>query len=433
MLSTQSEKTGSRHAIALVDCNNFYASCERLFQPKLKHRPVVVLSNNDGCVVARSNEAKAVGIPMGIPLFKAQENINKYQVAVFSSNYTLYGDLSRRVMETLKTFTPRLEVYSIDEAFLDLDGFEHLDLHQYGQQIRQTVTQWTGIPVSIGIASTKTLAKVANHLAKKNPTSNGVLDLYSQRNLGAILEAVPVQELWGIGRRWSDRLHQMGIHTARQLRDADLNHLKRQFNVVLARTAQELRGIPCIELEETQADRQQIISSRSFGERLEHKIDLQQAISHFVSRAAEKLRKQNLQARSISVFIHTSPFSEREPFYKNSRSTQLVLPTDNTGELIQQALTLLNSIFRPGFRYQKAGIMLYELTSRQHRQADLFAPETTHSGKDALMEALDSINRKMGKGTLRYASEGFGGHWQMKQARKSPNYTTRWAELPVVR
>ncbi len=432
MLFTQSEQTRHRPAIALVDCNNFYASCERLFQPKLKQRPVVVLSNNDGCVVARSNEAKALGIPMGIPLFKAQESINKYQIAVFSSNYALYGDLSRRVMDTLKTFTPRVEVYSIDEAFLDLDGFEHLDLAQYGQQIRQTTTQWTGIPVSIGIASTKTLTKVANHLAKKNPTNNGVMDLYSQKNLDAILEAVPVQDVWGIGRRWSDRLHQMGIHTARQLRDADLNHLKRQFNVVLARTVQELRGIPCIELEETQADKQQIISSRSFGERLEHKADLQQAISHFVSRAAEKLRKQNLQARTISVFIHTSPFSEREPFYKNSRTSRLVVPTDNTGEFIQQALTLLDAIFQPGFHYQKAGIMLHELTSRQHQQADLFAPEATSTSKDALMETLDSINRKMGKGTLRYASEGFGGHWQMKQARKSPNYTTQWDELAVV-
>lgn len=432
MLSTRSEQ----HTIALVDCNNFYASCERLFQPALRQRPIVVLSNNDGCIVARSNEAKALGIAMGAPLFKVQDEINKYQVAVFSSNYSLYGDLSRRVMDTLKTFTPNVEVYSIDEAFLNLDGFEHRNLQRYGQSIRQTVTQWTGIPVSIGVGSTKTLAKVANHLAKKNPTCNGVLNLNTEGDLSAILDTVPVQEVWGIGRRWSDRLHQLGIHTARQLRDTDISWLKKQFNVVLARTAQELQGIPCIELEEAQPDRQQIISSRSFGERLEVIEDLKQAVSHFVSRAAEKLRKQNLQTRRISVFIQTNPHSKepnRDPYYKNSLDTRLAIATDNTGELIQMALTLLGSIYQPGYRYMRAGIMLSELTSRQHQQADLFAPALTTADHNPLMETLDSINRKMGKGVVRYGSEGFRGNWQMKQNRKSPNYTTQWRELAVVK
>lgn len=426
----------TQQAIALVDCNNFYASCERLFRPELRHRPIVVLSNNDGAIVARSNEAKALGIPMAVPVFKMQNEINKYQVSVFSSNYALYGDLSRRVMDTLKTFTPNVEVYSIDESFLDLSGFQHRDLQQYSQTIRRTVHQWTGIPVSIGIGPTKTLAKVANHLAKKNPTCEGVLNLNVLGDLTPILDSVPVQDVWGIGRRWSERLHQLGIHTARQLRDADNSRLKKQFNVVLARTAQELGGIPCIELEEAQPDRQQIISSRSFGERLEDIEDLRQAVTHFICRAAEKLRRQNLQAGQVSVFIHTSPHSKdpvRDPYYKNSRGTRLAIPSDNSGELVQTALRLLDGIYRPGFRYMKAGIMLSELSSRQHQQTDLFAPMLKKADNRKLMAALDGINHKMGKGTLRYGSEGFGGNWQMKQNRKSPNYTTRWDELAVVR
>ncbi len=433
MSSTPSEQ---QRAIALVDCNNFYASCERLFQPHLVNRPVVVLSNNDGCIVARSNEAKALDIAMGAPLFKVQDEINKYRVAVFSSNYTLYGDLSKRVMDTLKTFTPHVEVYSIDESFLDLTGFEHYNLQQYAEVIRKTVIQWTGIPVSIGIGSTKTLAKTANHLAKKNPTSNGVLNLNAEHDLSAVLESVPVQNVWGIGRRWSDRLHQLGIHSARQLRDADTTDLKKRFNVTLARTAQELRGIPCIELEEEQPDKQQIMSSRSFGERLENINDLQQAISHFMSRAAEKLRKQHLQARHISVFIQTNPHAkdpERDPYYKNSQNIRLATPSDNTGELIQTALQLLEQIYQPDYRYMRAGVMLSELTHYQQRQGDLFAPVAKKSDRNPLIQTMDSINKKMGGGTMRYASEGFGGRWQMKQNRKSPCYTTRWDELAIVR
>ncbi len=425
-----------QRAIALVDCNNFYASCERLFQPQLSNRPIVVLSNNDGCIVARSNEAKALGIGMGTPLFKVKDEIKKYRIAVFSSNYTLYGDLSKRVMDTLKTFTPNVEVYSIDESFLDLAGFEHHNLQQYGEVMRKTVMQWTGIPVSIGIGSTKTLAKTANHLSKKSPTHNGVLNLNAVHDLTAVLESVAIQDVWGIGRRWSDRLHQMGIHTARQLRDADTNDLKKRFNVILARTSQELRGIPCIELEEEQPDRQQIISSRSFGERIEQIHPLQQALSHFVSRAAAKLRKQHLQARHISVFIQTSPHSKdpvTDPYYKNSQSTRLSTPSDNTGELIQHALQLLEQIYQPGHRYLRAGIMLSDLTPYAQRQGDLFAPVVQKSDNNPLMQALDNINQKMGVGTLRYASEGFGGHWQMRQSRKSPRYTTRWDELAVVR
>lgn len=364
MSSTRSE---TRQSIALVDCNNFYASCERLFAPRLRNQPVVVLSNNDGVIVARSNEAKMLGIPMGVPLFKVRDTLDKYRVAVFSSNYALYGDLSRRVMDTLRQFTPEVEVYSIDEAFLNLTGLEHRDLQQYAQTIRQTVGQWTGIPVSIGIGPTKTLAKVANHLAKQNPTRQGVLNLNAFDDMTLILESVPVQEVWGIGRRWSDKLRQMGIYSARQLRDADLNLMKKHFNVVLARTIEELRGKSCIELDDEQPDKQQIISSRSFGERLEHIEDLQQAITHFTSRAAEKLRRQQSVAQAITVYIRTSPFNEREPHYEASKTAALIQPTDNTGELIQLAHKLLSTMYRSGYRYQKAGIMLSRITSRQHQ------------------------------------------------------------------
>lgn len=419
---------------ALADCNNFYASCERLFAPRLEGRPVVVLSNNDGCVIARSNEAKALGIPMGAPYFQIEKLIQTERVAVFSSNYALYGDLSRRVMQVLAPFAPRIEVYSIDECFLDLGGLP-FDLTDYGLQIVRTVRQWTGIPVSIGIAPTKTLAKLANRFAKKGRSPAGpVLDWRRLPSPEEALASVPVEDIWGIAGRSGARLRRMGIADALALRDADPRTLHSAFGVVMERIVRELRGVSCLPLESVPPPRRQIRVSRSFGERLTGLDDLRAAVARFAARAGEKLRAHQLSAQALSVFIHTSPFDTTRPGYANALTLPFVTPSQDSGLLIRMARLGLEKIYRPGYAYQKAGVLLLDLVPMEIRQGSLFAAEGTDPEcSKRLMAVLDRINGTYGRQTLRFGSEALSETWRMRVRLKSPAYTTRWNELPRVR
>ena len=433
MPSGTSEQAPAAKRFGIVDCNNFYASCERLFAPHLNGKPVFVLSNNDGCIIARSNEAKALGVTMGMAYFKSKKLLKQHDIAVFSSNYALYGDLSHRVMDVLSRFAPCIEVYSIDEAFLDFQGFDRWDLRSYGREICDTTEQWTGIPVSIGFGATKTLAKLANRLSKKTPELDGVFDFATCENPDTLLASVAVGDVWGVGRRWAARLQKEGINTALDLQQCNPAMIKKRFNVVLARTVQELNGVSCIELEEVQADRQQVLCSRSFGVRVTEFKDMRHALTHFVTRAAEKLRKQNLLANVLSVHISTSPFDDNNEFYSNTSTSRLAFATDDTLVLTQLAQRLLKGIYLSGNSYQRAGVMLSELTSYRNQQQDLFTDHSSTERSEKLMAVLDEINSQMGNGTVCLAGEGFGGGWRMKQQLRSPRYTTRVGELKTVR
>ena len=418
---------------ALVDCNNFYASCEKLFAPKLAGRPVVVLSNNDGCIVARSAEAKALGIGMGLPWFKIAASAESQGVVALSSNYALYADMSNRVVEVLSAFTPDLEVYSIDESFLDLSGFRHLDLVAYAQQIRQRVGRWIGLPVCVGIGPTKTLAKSANHFAKKGPAFEGVCDLASldEATRSRLFSETPVEEVWGVGHRIASRMSEMGIETVEALRRSDPDWIREQFSVVLSRTVRELNGVSCLSLETVTPPKQQIMASRSFGNLVFDIEDLREALAHHVSRAAEKLRCQGDEAGALTVMIRTNPFKPTEPQYQRTVTLPLATPTSDTLHLIAVAQRILDDVFRPGFAYQKAGITLSELRSATTRQADLFGVPTQDARRQAAMRAMDEINQKWGRGTVRASAAGRRAGWQMRRERLSPAYTTSWSALPT--
>jgi DNA polymerase V len=419
---------------ALVDCNNFYASCERVFQPKLEGRPIVVLSNNDGCVIARSNEAKALGIPMGAPYFQIERLARRGRVAVFSSNYALYGDLSRRVMQSLARFAPAQEIYSIDECFLDLPGLPW-NLTAYALEIVRTVQQWTGIPVPIGIGPTKTLAKIANRLAKQGRSADSpVLDWTHLDDPEAALATIQVEDVWGIANRWGKRLRVLGIGDAQALREADPKALRREFGVVIERIVWELRGVSCLPLEMVPPPRKQILTSRSFGSRLTAYADLRAAIASFATRAGEKLRTQGLAAQALNVFVQTSPFDPAQPYYANAATLDFETPVQDTGFLIRAALRGLERIFRAGPAYQKAGVLLLDLVPTGFAQGSLFAAIPGDPARSVrLMKALDRINREFGRGTLRYASEAISDSWRMRARLKSPAYTTRWKDLPTVK
>jgi DNA polymerase V len=416
--------------LALVDCNSFYASCERVFDPRLWNRPVVVLSNNDGCVVARSSEAKALGIATGTPYFQIRDLVTRHGIVVRSSNYTLYGDLSARIMAVLGRFTPHLEVYSIDEAFLDLNGVPADRLVECGRTIRRTVLRWTGIPVSIGIGPTKTLAKVANHLAKQAPAAGGVWSLADPRDQAAVLARLDVQDIWGIGTHLAARLKRAGIATAFQLREASPNHVRRLLGVVGERTALELRGLPCLGLEELPAPAKSIIRSRSFGRPVQRLGELEEAVATHATRAAEKLRLHHRVAGALSVFVATSRF--RGTPYANLATFPLDPPTDDTARLIHAALATLRPIFREGLQYQKTGVMLGGLQPRAGLTESLFA-RYDRSRSEQLMATLDNINHRLGPDTLRYAASGLERPWHMRREHASPCYTTRWDELPIVK
>lgn len=416
--------------LALVDCNSFYVSCERVFDPRLWNRPVVVLSNNDGCVVARSAEAKALGIAAGVPYFEIRDLVTRHRVAVRSSNYTLYGDLSARVMAVLGRFTPHLEVYSIDEAFLDLGGMPADRLAECGHTIRRTVLRWTGIPVSIGIGPTKTLAKVANHLAKHAPAAGGVWRLVEAREQTVALARLDVQDVWGIGARLAARLRRAGIRTALQLREARPTHVRRLIGVVGERTALELGGLPCLGIEEAPPPAKSIVRSRSFGRPVRRREVLEEAVAAHATRVAEKLRLHRQVAGAMSVFVATSRF--RGTPYANLATVVLDPLTDDTGRLIHAALAAVRPIFRPGLPYQKAGVMLSGLEPRAGLTESLFG-RYDRPRSERLMGVLDEVNRRLGPGTLRYAASGFERPWHMRREHASPHYTTRWDELPTIR
>ena len=422
--------------IALVDCNNFYCSCERIFQPRLAGKPMVVLSNNDGCVIARSNEAKALGIPMGAPFFQVRNLLKRAGGAYRSSNYALYGDISRRVMETLHRFAPEIEVYSIDEAFLQLSGVvpgnEAEGVTAYAQTMRETVRRWVGMPVSIGLAPTKTLAKLANRIAKKNPQYDNVLD-WRQIDADAALESIEAGDVWGVGPRYAIRLQVQGIHNARQLRDADERWIQYRLGmgIVGVRIVYELRGTPCHPFECTPPPKQNIACTRQFGRAVTTLRELNEAVATYATRAAEKLRSQDYAAGELSVFIHTNPHKE-EPQYYQHLSARFEVPTDVTTDLVRCAKALAERLYRPGYRYSKSGVILSRLIPRAQVQGSLF--DRKDHGRDArLMAAVDHINRYMGAGAIQPAAVGTQGGWKLKSQFRSPRYTTQWSELPNVR
>ena len=418
--------------VALVDVNNFYVSCERVFNPKLEGIPVVVLSNNDGCAVARSAEVKALGVKMGEPWFKLKDLAKKHGIIALSSNYALYAEMSNRVMTVLSDFSPRQEIYSIDECFLDMEGMPG-DLTITGQTMRQRIKQWVGLPVCVGIASTKTLAKLANHVAKKQPDYEGVCNFttLSPPAQDDILARIEVGEVWGIGRKLNAQLQAGGVHTVKQLRDFDVKRLRSRFGVMMERTVRELRGESCVEMVDVIPARQQIISSRSFGRYVTDIHELEEAVSAYMSRAADKLRRQNSVAATVHVYIRTNPNKEREPQYSPGMAVALPHATNDTRALVEAALACLRRIYREGFRYQKAGVMLSEITPDNIVQGDLFAVAQIPPKDAKLMGVLDAINLKMGKGSLKLASEGIVQGWKMKMANKSPAYLSDWKELPV--
>jgi len=418
---------------ALVDCNNFYASCEKLFRPDLKDTPVVVLSNNDGCVVARSREAKLLGIKMGVPVFQIKAEMQRHGILAFSSNYALYADLSSRVMRTLEEMAPRVEVYSIDEAFLDLTGIESaISLVEFGQQVRERIGHWIGITVCVGIAPTKTLAKLANHAAKKYPATQGVVDLTNPDRQRRLLALVPVDDVWGVGRRLSKRLNALGITTALDLANASPRAIRDQFSVVLERTVRELNGESCIELEEIPPTKKQIVCSRSFGVKVTQFELLREAVCEYATRATEKLRKEQQQAKVLTVFIRTSPFKDNEPQYSNSASGELLIPSCDTRDFIELANHLLKRIWKDGFRYAKAGVMLSDFYDPGMFQPGLFDDVSTRSNSQQLMSVLDTINQS-GAGKVFFGGQGTKKDWSMKREHLSPAYTTRWDQLPRVK
>ena len=416
---------------ALVDCNSFYCSCERVFAPSLNHRPIIVLSNNDGCAVARTDEAKKLGIEMGAPLFKIKELIKKHNVKVFSSNYTLYGDMSSRVMEVLSTFAPEMEIYSIDEAFLSFTGMSHFDLTNYSKNIRRTVYQYTGIPTCIGIGPTKVLAKVANKVAKRNKEKNeGVFNLCDQILRNEVLKIFPVEDIWGIGHQSAKKLKDYKIHTAFELMNSDPEHIRKFLTVVGARIVEELKGNSCLDLELDMKDRKQIISSRSFGHGIFNLNEIKESISNHVTTAAEKLRQQNLICKNISVFIQTNPF-KATPQYHNSASMDLLSGSAITPKLIHHSMRLLETIYKEGFEYKKCGVILNNLVKKDYLQTDFFGGFDTLD-EENYMQVLDEINRYHGTNTVKFASSGINNFWKMLSEMKSPCFTTRWSELMKV-
>jgi DNA polymerase V len=416
---------------ALVDCNNFYASCERVFDPRLERRPIVVLSNNDGCVIARSNEAKALGIAMGEPAFKKEDVYAKHNVAVFSSNFALYGDMSQRVMSTLAQHSAAMEIYSIDEAFLDCSGLTADGLDRFGSQLRKTVKQWTGIPVSIGVAPTKTLAKVANHIAKRLPDNSGVCVLEKEETIEYCLKKLPVEKLWGVGRRYALFLRSWGINTAWDLRRMPEGWVKENMTVVGLRLQKELKGEPCIPMEHNPQKKKEICTSRSFGIMVTELDELKQAVSMYATRCAEKLRTQNSCTNLVNVFLHTNPFRPDLPQYKNVRLVRLPVASNSTLTIVQSALRGLESIYRKGYQYKKAGVIVSGLVPSNTIQYNVFH-STDEDRHMRLMTAMDKVNDREGRDVLRVAEQGFTRRWTLRQERLSPCYTTRWADFMTI-
>ena len=421
----------SKNKIALVDCNSFYVSCERLFNPSIIKKPVVVLSNNDGCVISRSTEAKALGIKMGEPYFKVKAIVKKNDIKVFSSNYSLYGDISRRVMKTLKKFSPQIEIYSIDEAFLNLYLIKDEDLLEYGNKIRETVLKWTGIPTSIGIASTKTLGKAANHVAKKRAT--GVVNLINSKETDKLLNEIKINDVWGVGRQLTKFYIKNGINTAYQLKNVSNSWIKKNTNVFGSRTAMELRGISCISLDIHQEKRKNCCVSRSFGKKVTKLEELKESITTHCLNAAEKIRIDNQTAKKITVFTRTSPFQKDKNYYANSKDIDLPIGTNDSIDLVKQALIALKSIYQKGYRYQKTGIILSGLKDIEIYKKNLFSTIGNEEKRIKLMKAIDYTNIKYGRNALSIAQAGLKKKWNIKRQHFSKIDTACFDLLPTVR
>ena len=419
--------SSKKNKVALIDCNSFYVSCERLFNPKINNKPAVVLSNNDGCVISRSTEAKRLGIKMGEPYFKVKELVRKNNVNIFSSNYALYGDISRRVMKTLKSFSDKIEIYSIDEAFVDLSHVEGKEVENYGKEIRERILKWTGIPTSVGIANTKTLSKVANHIAKKNKT--GVI--YLNENIDNYLKKFHISDIWGVGKQLSKLYIKNGIDTAYKLKNISNTWVKKSTNVLGAKTVMELRGITCINLETQETKRKSCCVSRSFGKKVESLEKLQESITTHCLNAAEKIRNDNQTTRLITIYIRTSPFDKNRKYYSNSITIDLPVATSNSLELVKTAIKGLKKIYKYGYFYQKAGIVLSKLREASENEFNLLAP-IMENKSETLMRAIDFTNAKYGRNAISIAQAGVNNSWKMRREHSSKIDTASFDSLPKI-
>ena len=417
----------SKKKIALIDCNSFYVSCERLFNPKIQKVPVVVLSNNDGCVISRSTEAKRIGIKMGEPYFKVKELVKRNNVQIFSSNYALYGDISRRVMKVLKGFSDKIEIYSIDEAFIDLTHVKNELVEEYGKKIRERVLKWTGIPTSVGISNTKTLSKVANHVAKKNKA--GVV--YLKDNIDEVLKNFSISDVWGVGKQLSKLYLKNGIDNALKLKNISNSWVKKSTNVLGAKTVMELRGIPCIQLDTEEAKRKSCCVSRSFGKKVESLEKLKESITTHCLNAAEKIRNDKQTTRSITVFIRTSPFDKNRKYYSNSLTIDLPIATNNSLELVKTAIEALKRIYKYGYFYQKAGIILSKLNEAGEKELNLLTP-ILEKKSQKLMKAMDLTNSKYGRNVISVAQAGINNSWKMRREHSSKIDTASFDSLPKI-
>ena len=423
----------ARDIFALIDCNSFSASCEKVFNPHLANKPVGILSNNDGIIVALSPELKTLGIKRGDAAFKIDKRfIQKHGIHLFSSNYTLYGDMSNRVMQTLANFSPDVEVYSIDEAFLSLKGFEHLNLTDYGRQIKRTIRQHTGLPVSVGIGPSKTLAKIANHFAKKHSFCEGVFDITDHPDKEKILRWTDVEHIWGVGRQYAKMLRRNGIENAFQLAQAPDKWVQNKMTIVGLRMVKELRGISCLDLEEDIPPKKEIVSSKSFGSAVTELQDMQEATAEYCLRAVEKLREEHQVASQITVFITTNRF-KNEPQYANYATARLPLPSAYSPDFLHAVSVLMKKIYRSGYNYKKSGVMISDIRHQSKAPLDFFQPCYLDDKRKVIMDCLDEINEKMGSHRLTYAASGIGKPWQMKREALTPSYTTSWQHIPVVK
>lgn len=416
---------------ALVDCNNFYCSCERVFNPSLKGRPLIVLSNNDGCAIARSDEAKALGIKMGTPAFMIEKLIEQHHIAVFSSNYTLYGDMSERVMATLKTFAPRMEVYSIDEAFLDVSHLKNQDLEALGKEIKRTVKQYTGIPVSVGIAPTKTLAKMANRYAKKTNKEVGVHLVDTAEKIAEVLRFTDIADVWGVGSERSKKFNALGITKAYDLLGMNDEWMREHMTVTGQRMLNELKGLSCVPLEETPPPKQNICTSKSFGELQTALPVLKEAVATYAANCAFKLRQQHCCAGAVQVFLQTNTFRKEDRQYYNSITIPIPVATSNTQEIMFYALSGLKRIYRKGYNYLKAGVVLMKVVPESEVQQGLYDKRERLKEK-YVIDAVDSVNKSFGREMLKWAVQGSGRKWKLKMEHKSPCYTTRLADIKTI-
>ena len=418
---------------ALVDCNSFYASCERVFRPDLKNKPIVVLSNNDGCVVALSKEAKNIGVKMCEPWFKIKNSFTNKGGGAFSSNYELYADISSRVMQTLEYSAPKIEIYSIDEAFLDLSGIDQCtNLERFGYECQEKVKQWTGMPVRVGIGPTKTLAKAASYGAKKYIGTGGVVDLSERKRQRKLMSIMPIEEIWGVGSKLKKHLNKMGITTALELADTDTKLIRRRFSIILERTVMELRGYPCIGLKERPATKKEIVVSRTFGRKVTTLESINEAVSDYAARAAEKLRRENQYCRVVSVFARTNPFRLQDQQYSNILSCTLNLPTNDTRDILHATKILSKRVYKKGYNFIKAGVMLSDFYDKGVYQSDFFVPDSKRPRSEKLMRTIDKVNAS-GENKITFASQGIRKPWSMQRHFQSPKYTTNWDELLVVK